>query len=32
VFLSVAAIYLIALWLTVLMRRPAAGPGGGGGH
>jgi DHA2 family multidrug resistance protein len=32
VFLAVAAIYLIALWLTVLMRRPAAPGGGGGGH
>ena len=33
VFLCVALIFVSALWLTMLMRRPAmAGGGGGGGH
>jgi DHA2 family multidrug resistance protein len=32
VFLAVTAIYLIALWLTMLMRRPQLAGAGGGGH
>ncbi len=32
VFLCIAAIYVGALWLTALMRRPAMAGGGGGGH
>ena len=32
VFLSVTVIFLAALWLAALMRRPAMAGGGGGGH
>jgi DHA2 family multidrug resistance protein len=32
VFLSVAAIFVAALWLSALMRRPQVAGGGGGGH